>query len=108
MLGETSWEAGEQMGIDELVRGKREAILQAAARNGARNVRVFGSVARGDADEKSDVDFLVDLDPGRTLFDLGGLLMELRELLGRDVDVVTERGLRDRIRLRVLAEAVAL
>jgi len=69
-------------------------------------VRVFGSVARGDADEESDVDFLVTLEPGRSLLDLGGLLMELSELLGREVDVVTEEGLRERIRDRILREAV--
>ena len=96
------------MGIDELLAGKRDEILRVAARHGARNVRVFGSVARGEADETSDIDFLVELEPGRTLFDLGGLLMDLRDLLGRDVDVVTERGLKTRIRTRVLQEAVAL
>ena len=96
------------MGIDELLGSKREEILQVAARHGARNVRVFGSVARGEADESSDIDFLVELEPGRTLFDLGGLLMDLRDLLGRDVDVVTVRGLKPRIQSRVLREAVAL
>ncbi len=96
------------MGIDELLGGKRDEILRAAVRHGARNVRVFGSVARGEADETSDIDFLVELEPGRTLFDLGGLLMDLRDLLGRDVDVITERGLKRRIRTRVLQEAVAL
>jgi predicted nucleotidyltransferase len=96
------------MGIDELLGGKRDEILRAAARHGARKVRVFGSVARGEADEASDVDFLVELEPGRTLFDLGGLLMDLRDLLGREVDVVTERGLKARIRGRILREAVAL
>jgi predicted nucleotidyltransferase len=96
------------MGIDELLGGKRDEILRVAARHGARKVRVFGSVARGEADETSDVDFLVELEPGRTLFDLGGLLMDLRDLLGRDVDVVTERGLKTRIRTRVVQEAVAL
>jgi len=71
-------------------------------------VRVFGSVARGEADETSDIDFLVELEPGRTLFDLGGLLMDIRDLLGRDVDGVTERGLKPRIRNGVLQQAVAL
>ena len=87
---------------------KREDILHTAAKRGAYNVRIFGSVARGEADEKSDIDILVDLEPGRSLFDLGGLLMDLQELLGHRVDVVTERGLRERIRNRVLKEAVAL
>jgi len=96
------------MGIDEVIAGKRDDILRVAARHGAHKVRVFGSVARGEADETSDIDFLVELEPGRTLFDLGGLLMDLRDLLGRDVDVVTECGLKTRIRNRVLQEAVAL
>jgi hypothetical protein len=90
------------------LQAKREEILRIAAQHGARNVRVFGSVARGEADEASDIDFLVELEPGRTLFDLGGLLMDLRELLGREVDVATERGLKPRIRERVLREAVNL
>jgi predicted nucleotidyltransferase len=94
------------MGIEELLREKREAILDTAARYGAHNVHVFGSVARGEADAGSDVDMLVDLEPGRSLLDLGGLLMELRELLGRPVDVVTAKGLRPRIRERALDEAV--
>ena len=83
-------------------------ILQSAAERGAYNVRIFGSVARGEADESSDFDFLVDMEPGRSLLDLGGLLMDLQDLLGCPVDVVTERGLRKRIRDQVLKEAVAL
>ncbi len=82
--------------------------MQLAAQHGARNVRVFGSMARGEADQRSDVDLLVDMDPGRSLLDLGGLLMDLRELLGCSVDVVTEKGLRRRIRERVLKEAVPI
>lgn len=96
------------MPLDELLRAKREDILQTARKYGAYNVRVFGSVARGEADEKSDIDLLVDMEKGRSLFDLGGLLMDLQDLLGCDVDVVTEKGLRERIRERVLKEAVAL
>ena len=96
------------MEIDALVKNNREAILRIAAGYGARNVRIFGSLARGEAAESSDIDVLVDLEPGRSLFDLGGLLMELQNLLGRNVDVVTERGLRTRIRDRVLREAVPL
>ncbi|RMH35465.1 MAG: nucleotidyltransferase [Acidobacteria bacterium] len=88
------------------MRKKREDILRVCAQYGAHNVRVFGSVARGEADEKSDLDFLVELEPGRTLFDLGGLQYELEELLGVRVDVVTERGLKSRIREHVLREAV--
>ena len=96
------------MSLNELLQEKREDILRTAANRGAYNVRIFGSVARGEADEKSDIDILVDLEPGRSLFDLGGLLMDLQDLLGHDVDVVTERGLRERIRERVLKEAIAL
>ncbi|HEV2852714.1 MAG TPA: nucleotidyltransferase domain-containing protein [Thermoanaerobaculia bacterium] len=95
------------MVIEEL-RNRRDEILQVAIRHGARHVRVFGSVARGDADEKSGVDFLVEMEKGRSLLDLGGLLMDLQDLLGRRVDVVTEKGLRERIRSRVLREAVPL
>jgi hypothetical protein len=89
------------MRIEEL-RSRREEILHIAAQHGARHVRVFGSVARGEADERSDVDFLVDLETGRSLLDFGGLLMDLQSLLSRPVDVVTEKGLKSRIRNRVL------
>ena len=81
-------------------------MLRIAARYGATDIRVFGSVARGEADDGSDFDFVVRMSPGRSLFDLGGLLMDLQDLLGRRVDVVTERGLRPRMRERVLREAV--
>jgi Predicted nucleotidyltransferases len=96
------------MTLDALLRAKRDAILQLCAKNGARNVRVFGSVARGDADEHSDIDFLVELELGRTLFDLGGLQYDLEQLLECRVDVTTERGLKARIRERVLREAIPL
>ena len=79
-----------------------------AAKHGAYNVRVFGSVAKHEADSASDIDLLVEMEPERSLLDLGWLLMDLRELLGCQVDVVTEKGLRGRIRERVLSEAVAL
>ena len=93
------------MDVDQLLQEKREAILQLAAKHGARNVRVFGSVARHEADEQSDIDFLVDMEPGRSLMDQGELLMDLRELLGREVDVVTEKGLYWLLRRRILKEA---
>jgi len=92
----------------ELLQHNREEILRVASRRGATNVRVFGSVARGDEQADSDLDFLVDLEPGRSLLDLGGLLMDLQELLGRKVDVVTENGLHWYIRDRVLKEAKPL
>ena len=96
------------MGISEIIGNKREEILALAARYGASNVRIFGSVARGTADTDSDIDFLVDMEKGRSLLDLGGLLMDLQKLFGRDVDVITVAGLRSRIRARVLERAVKL
>lgn len=96
------------MDAKALLELRRAEILAAATRHGARNVRVFGSVARGDARPDSDIDFLVDMEPGRSLFDVGGLLFDLRALLGVEVDVVTEKGLRPRIRETVLREAVSL
>lgn len=96
------------MGVEEILKEKRGEILRLASRHGASNVRVFGSVARGNARQDSDVDFLVDLDATRSLFDLGGLLMDLQGLLGRKVDVVTEKGLHWYIRDRIMNEAVKL
>ena len=96
------------MFLEELVRARREDILQIASQYGVSNVRIFGSVARRETDEQSDLDLLVDLETGRSLFDLGGLLTDLEELLGYPVDIVTEKGLRDRIRTRVLREAIPL
>jgi uncharacterized protein len=91
-----------------VLRKKRNQILQIAAQNGVQRLRVFGSVARGTDDEQSDIDFLVELAPDRSLLDLGKFLYEVRSVLGREVDVVTEKGLQRRIRDRVLAEAVEL
>jgi len=90
---------------DKLVQHRKE-ILAIAARNGARNARVFGSVARHEADAQSDVDFIVDMEPGRSLFDMGKLLVELESLLGCSVDVITEASLYDHMRERVLFEAI--
>jgi predicted nucleotidyltransferase len=96
------------MTFEQLLKEKREELLRVCARHGARNVRIFGSVARGESDEASDLDLLVEMEPGRSLLDLGGLQYELERLLGRRVDIVTERGLKRRIRDRVLREAVAV
>ncbi len=96
------------MDIRTALQVQRNDILSVAARYGARNVRVFGSVARGEARLDSDVDILVDMEPGRSLFDLGGLLCDLQTLLGVDVDVVTEKGLRPRIRAQVMREAIPI
>lgn len=86
----------------------RADVLRLAAKYGATDVRVFGSVARGDSHTDSDIDLLVRMLPGRSLLDIGGLLMDLQDLLGRRVDVVSERGLRPRMRDRVLREAVPI
>ena len=96
------------MGVDKLLKDKREDILRIAAKYGAHNVRIFGSVARGEADDKSDIDVLVELEPGRSLLDHAALQLELEKLLGCKVDVATERSLRPRIRDRVLQEALPL
>ena len=95
------------MTLDTL-RAHREEILHLARRYGANNVRVFGSVARGEAGSRSDVDFLVEFESDRSLLDHGGLLMDLQDLLGCEVDVVSEGGMRPRFRERVMREAVLL
>lgn len=94
------------MTASDALKCRRAEVLRLAAQYGATDVRVFGSVARGEADESSDIDFLVRMSPGRSAFDIGGLVMDLQDLLGRRVDVVTERGLRPRMRERVLREAI--
>ena len=96
------------MGTAEIIGKQREQILDLAAKRGAFNVRIFGSVARGEATSTSDVDFLVDLEDGRSLFDLGGLLYDLQNLLHREVDVVTEAGLHWYIKDKVIKEAKPL
>jgi len=96
------------MGADELIKEKRADILRIAAQHGARNVRVFGSVARGEARPDSDIDVLVEFEPGRTLLDRIGLMQDLEDLLGRKVDVVTEKALHRMIRQQVLDQAVQL
>jgi len=93
------------MELEALLKTRRDEILETAHKHGAFDVRVFGSVARGDARPDSDIDFLVRLESGRSLLDLARLLRELQVLLGCKVDIVTEAGLRQRIRLQVLREA---
>jgi uncharacterized protein len=96
------------MALEALLKEKREAILDICAKHGARNVRVFGSVARGEADEQSDIDLLVEFDPERSLLDHAALWLELQDLLGCKLDVVSDRGIKPRIRERVLREAMPL
>jgi uncharacterized protein len=96
------------MALEERLKEKREAILCICAKHGARNVRVFGSVARGEADEQSDIDLLVEFDPGRSLLDHAALWLELQDLLGCKLDVLSDRGIKPRIRERVLREAIPL
>ena len=96
------------MGIEELLTEKREEILRIAARHGACNVRIFGSVARGEARPESDVDFLVDVGPDHSAFFPGGLVADLEDLLGRRVDVVELAGLHWYLRDKILQEAVPL
>lgn len=93
------------MSLEELVSIKREEILRVAARHGARNVRLFGSVARGESTPTSDVDLLVDVGPAHSAFFPAGLILDLEGLLGRDVDVLTAAGIHWYIRDRVLREA---
>ena len=97
---------GVRRGAWRLVAEHRPEILAAASSCGARNVRVFGSTARGQDDERSDIDFVVSLEPGRTLFDLTRLEIRLEKLLGRRVDVVTDDGLLEPIRSTALKEAL--
>jgi len=96
------------MCLESLLKAKRDEILQTCAKYGAHIVRAFGSVARGEADEQSDIDLLVEFEPNRSLLDHAGLWVELQELLGVKVDVVSERGLKPCIRQRVLQEAIPL
>jgi len=96
------------MSICELLQEKREEILRIAAQHGAFNVRIFGSVARGEAKSDSDVDFLVELESSRSLLDHVALIQDLEDLLGVKVDVATDKGLRERFRDRILKEALPL
>ena len=93
------------MRLKELILNKRNAIISISKHHGAHNVRIFGSVVRDEAGHESDIDFLVELEKGRSLLDLGGLLMDLQDLLGRKVDVVTEKGLHWYVKDKILEEA---
>ncbi len=94
------------MTLRQLIEEKREDIVNIAARHGARNVRVFGSVVRGEDRPDSDVDLLVDVEATTSSWFPAGLILDLEQVLGRPVEVVTERGLNPLIRERVLREAV--
>ena len=94
------------MNLKELATKKRGEILAITRKYGARRIRLFGSITRGDERPDSDFDFLVELEAGRSLLDLGGMQMDLQELLGRKVDVVTEKGVRERIRDKIFQEAI--
>lgn len=96
------------MKVNNLVAEKREEILKIAQKNGARNVRLFGSAARGRTSKSSDVDLLVEMEPGRSLLDIVAIKQDLEDLLGRKVDVVTENALSPYIRAEVLREAMSL
>ena len=96
------------MGIADLLKFKRPEILRRAQAHGAHNVRIFGSVARGEARPESDVDFLVEMDSGRSLLDLIELSQDLETLLQRKVDILTDQGLSPYLEQRIHAEAVPL
>lgn len=96
------------MGVSETLKSRRAEILQLAASHGARNVRVFGSGARSEAGPASDVDFLVEMEEGRSLLDLVALWQDLEDLLGRKVDVITEGGVSPYLKGRIFAEAIPL
>ena len=94
--------------MNSLIKEKKTAILKLAQQHGIKNVRLFGSMVRDEATAASDVDFLVDLEEGRDLFDLGELLMDLQDLLKRKVDLVTDNSLHPKIRTQILKEAKPL
>ncbi|HEX7064868.1 MAG TPA: nucleotidyltransferase family protein [Bacillales bacterium] len=96
------------MSIRDQLLSKRNEILQAAQSNGVRNIRIFGSVARGEDNQNSDIDFLVEFEDDRSLFDLIRFKQELENMLGKPVDVVTENSVHQMIRPQVMKEAVEL
>ena len=96
------------MKIREILQQKREEILNLAAQHGASNIRIFGSVARDEEGEDSDIDFLVDMESDRSLLDRIGLIQDLEDILGRKVDVATIKGLRESFRERIMSQAIPL
>ena len=96
------------MGINEIIQTKRGEILRIAAKHGVHRIRLFGSVARGDAGPESDVDFLVDVGPKHSPFFPGWLVVDLQDLLGRRVDVVEPEGLYPLLKEQILKEAINL
>lgn len=96
------------MTLQELVKSKRGDILQLAARHGARDVRIFGSLARGEPGPESDLDLLVHMEAGRSYLDLVALWQDLEELLGKKVDVISDGGVSPYLRNRILSEAIPL
>lgn len=96
------------MDINKLLKEKREEILILATKHGAQNVRIFGSAARGDTGPESDVDFLVNMETGRSLLDVIGFLQDLEELIGRKVDVITDGGVSPYLRDKIYSEAIPL
>lgn len=96
------------MGVKELLESKKSEVMRLARIHGARDVRVFGSVARGDAGPDSDIDFLVDMESGRSLLDLVAFWQELEDLLGRKVDVLTDGGVSPYLKDQIYSEAISL
>ncbi len=96
------------MALKNILRKRRSEIIRIADQHGAHNIRIFGSVGKGTERPDSDIDFLVDLQKGRSLLDLGGMVFDLQQLLGRNVDVVTEKGLHWYIKETILKEAEPL
>lgn len=96
------------MNIVQVLKEKREEIIEIASKYGASHIEIIGSVARGEVHSESDIDLLIDLEPGRTLLEHGSLMFELEKLLGCKVDIAVRRGLRNRVRERVEREAVPL
>jgi uncharacterized protein len=94
------------LGIMEIIGDKREEIIALAQKHHASNLRVFGSVARHEATSESDLDLMADFDEGASLIDLVGLKQDLEDLLGRKVDVLTERSLRGSLRDEILKDIV--